>query len=82
MVCELAVRDDELDLGGIEDASPELAEGRDTRGKALGNQRNTWEHVRNRPLNSEGWGRQDNAGYRGPQAPLRNQRQFSVNVDV
>jgi hypothetical protein len=41
----LAVRDDELNVGGIEDASSGLAEGRDTRGKALGSKQNTWEHV-------------------------------------
>jgi hypothetical protein len=34
--CVLAVRDNELDVGGIEDASSEVAEGQDTRGKALG----------------------------------------------
>ena len=36
VVCMLAVRDDELNVGDIEDMSSELAEGRDTRGKALG----------------------------------------------
>jgi hypothetical protein len=45
VVCVLAVRDDELNVGGIEDASSGLAEGRDTRGKALGSKQNTWEHV-------------------------------------
>ena len=35
VVCVLAVRDDKLNVGDIEDMSLELAEGQDMRGKAL-----------------------------------------------
>ena len=47
VVCVLAVRDDELDVGGVEDASSELAEGRDTCGKGswevyTETEQNTW----------------------------------------
>jgi len=48
-ICMLAVRDDELNVGGIKVASSELAKGRDTCGKALGSpmeqlrmEQNTW----------------------------------------
>jgi hypothetical protein len=52
----LAVRHNEqARVGGVEDASSELAEGRDTRGKALGSQQNTFENqVAHRPTFTHG----------------------------
>jgi hypothetical protein len=40
--CVLTVRDNELDMEGIEDASLEVAEGWEGSGKSYGTEQNTW----------------------------------------
>jgi hypothetical protein len=62
VVCVLAVRDDEHDMGGIKDASSELAEGWDTRGKALGSHMEHNRHVGTRREPAPGFRRLGTVG--------------------